>query len=287
MNIGHLADKIGHVNAILASAKAGFDAMDMSFIGMRYGRSPFLGDDYKERCDEYLALAKEHGMVFNQAHAPYGSPYAVTEKECVPHFERMFECCARLGVKTVVIHPVQDGQFYLREDEMLRKAIDYYKGLIPMAREYGVKIATENMWQRDPSRNGLIVDDTCASPKHFCAVVDGVDSEWLTACLDIGHVVLCGRDPADFIRRLGRDRLTALHVHDNDCLDDLHAAPFTGKLDWQGFASALGEIDYTGDLTYEVIENIISAPDELCPAVLDYLHASGRYLINKINEARR
>lgn len=280
LNLFFAAKKIGYEKAINLSADAGFDALDMGFFDMKTGESPFCADNYKEVCDSLLSLAKSRGMCFNQAHAPFGSPYVKYFAESVPHFPRAFECCARLGVGTLVIHPVQDGQFYLHESEMLEKSVKFYKELIPMAREYGVRIATENMWQRDA--RGYVVDDTCASPEHFCAVVDSVDSEWLTACLDIGHIVLCGRDPYTFIHKLGRERLTALHIHDNDLTFDAHAAPFQGKIDWSGVCRALREIGYSGDFTYEVDRVLKSTPEAVYPSMLKHLERVGRYLISEI-----
>jgi sugar phosphate isomerase/epimerase len=192
----------------------------------------------------------------------------------------MFECCAELGIKTVVIHPVQDGPFIEKGEELILRSVEFYKGLIPMAREYGVRMATENMWQRD--ENKKIIDDTCASPEQLCRCVDMVDSEWLVAYLDIGHVVLCDREPADFIRSLGRDRLKALHVHDNDMVNDQHIIPFAGKIDWISTCRALGEIGYTGDFTFEILKTTGSVPGELCPDILKYSERVGRYLISQI-----
>ncbi|MBQ7387291.1 MAG: sugar phosphate isomerase/epimerase [Clostridia bacterium] len=280
INFAPVAKKLGYEDGIRACAAAGYDALDMGFFSMKSGESPFLRDDYRSLCDTYLAMAKENNVVFNQAHAPFGSPYAKYSVESVPHFPRMFECCARLGVETVIIHPVQDGRFYGHEEELLERSVEFYKSLIPMAREFGVKIATENMWQRDA--RGYIVDDTCASPEHFARCVDTVNSEWLVACLDIGHVALCGREPADFIRALGRDRLKALHVHDNDLIHDSHVAPYSGKIDWMPVCHALAEIGYAGDFTYEIDSTISSTPPELCPDMLKYTHEIGRYLISNI-----
>lgn len=280
LNIYFAAKKIGYEKTISLAQDAGFDALDIGFFDMKTGESPFLCDDYKAVCDRMISFVRDRGLYFNQAHAPFGAPYDKYIAESVPHFPRMFECCARLGVETVVIHPVQDGQFYLHEDEMLEKSVKFYKELIPMAKEYGVRIATENMWQRDA--RGYVVDDTCASPEHFCAVVDAVDSEWLTACLDIGHVALCGRDPYDFICKLGRERLTALHVHDNDLTRDMHIAPYHGKIDWDRVCLGLREIGYKGDFTYEVDTILKNTPESVYPDMMKYIHSIGRHLISKI-----
>lgn len=274
--IGNL---LGYERGIEECAKAGFDGIDVGFFDLK-SNSPFSGDDYKQVCRNYLDIAKKNNIAFTQAHAPFGSPYAKYSVESIPHFPRMFECCAELGIETVIIHPVQDGPFKEKSEELLLRSVEFYKSLIPMAREYGVKMATENMWQRD--ENKKIIDDICASPEQLCRCVDMVDSEWLVACLDIGHVVLCDREPADFIRALGPDRLKALHVHDNDKVSDQHVLPFTGKIDWLSTCSALGEIGYTGDFTFEILKSTDAVPAELCPDILKYSERIGRYLMSNI-----
>ena len=272
--------KIGYKKVIELAADAGFDALDIGFFDMKTGESPFLGDDYAQLCDELVSLAREKGVFFNQAHAPFGAPYEKYKKESIPHFPRVFDCCERLGIKTLIIHPVQDGVYRGDEKRMHDLSVEFYKSLIPMAREHGVRIATENMWQRDEERN--IIDDTCASPEDFSAVIDEVNSEWLVGCVDIGHIVLCGRDPYEYIKKMGKDRVRALHVHDNDLLNDNHIAPFHGKIDWNGVCAALKEIGYDGDFTYEVDRTLSSTPEPVYPDMLKYLESIGRYLIGKI-----
>ena len=48
------------------------------------------------------------------------------------------------------------------------------------------------------------------------------------------------------------DRVVALHVHDNDGLEDRHVAPYMGILDWERFIKGLKEIKYKGAMTLEI-----------------------------------
>jgi sugar phosphate isomerase/epimerase len=122
--------------------KCGFDACDFSFYN---DGARLLGDDYMENAAKTKEMLDKAGLLCNQAHAPFGSPYAKYSVESIPHFPRMFECCAELGIETVVIHPIQDGPFKEKSEELLLRSVEFYKGLVPIAREYGVKMATENM----------------------------------------------------------------------------------------------------------------------------------------------
>jgi len=51
--------------------------------------------------------------------------------------------------------------------------------------------------------------------------------------------------------RLCGDRLIGLHIHDNHFAEDQHVVPFRGKINWEAFVSALGEIEYKGPLMLE------------------------------------
>ena len=153
----------------------------------------------------------------------------------------------------------------------------------------GVKVAVENMFQRD-DRRGHIIHDTCSRAEEFIRYVDTLDSEYVVACLDVGHVGLpVQEDEAwDFVYKLGHDRLKALHIHDNDYKNDQHGLPYTGRINWDQVTKALGQIDYTGDFTYELsMTNMIGQMDPaLYPSALRYIHDIGRALVKKTDEYR-
>ena len=114
-----------------------------------------------------------------------------------------------------------------------------------------------------------------------CAMIDEINSPWITACLDIGHTALVGVDPADAIRALGHDRLKALHVHDVDYLHDCHTLPFNRNLDWDAITAALAEIHYDGDFTFEADAFLEQFPRELRKDASVLMARTGRYLVEK------
>ena len=120
--------------------------------------------------------------------------------------------------------------------------------------------------------------------------MDTLDSEYMVACLDLGHVGLSFQydEAQDLIRALGHDRLQALHVHDNNYREDQHYLPFQGKMNWAEITRALGEINYTGDFTYEVNKYFLeSVPDSFVQTAANYMGDVGRYLIGEIERNRR
>ena len=156
-----------------------------------------------------------------------------------------------------------------------------YNELLPYAKKANVKIALENMWGRDNRRN-IKIPNVCSVSEELADYYDSLDPEWFTVCLDIGHIGLVGEYEDAFIKTLGGDRLTCLHVHDNDYLNDSHEAPFTMKLPWNDICKALAEINYKGDLTLEADEFLVPLPDEMFEAGLEFMAACARCLVNKI-----
>ena len=85
---------------------------------------------------------------------------------------------------------------------------------------------------------------------------------------------------------LGHHRLKALHIHDNNYLNDDHTVPFLGKMDRESICKALADIDCDGVFTYETYPCSDHPPHELLSDALRFIHAAGRYLTDKIEKYR-
>ena len=265
--------------------EVGFDAIDFSFhISPEYYGEQTDSAEFKERMLALRALAESKGMVFNQAHAPEGSSSKDMDWT-VRRFHdirRAIRNASYLGIKVVVVHPVQHLQYCEPgvPEQLFEMNMKFYNALKPYADEAGVKIGVENMWQMP---GGIKIDhSTCSRPEEFVRYIDTLNSDTFVACLDIGHAPLVGVDPAALIRALGKDRLKALHVHDVDGKDDLHTLPFVSHVNWNSVTAALKEIGYEGDITYECGGFFRNLPNELLRSAARYSVDVGRYLIGKI-----
>ena len=280
----HLSAKYGALEATKILIDAGFTALDCSMMGM--DRFPFT-DDYKETAKAMREYADRHGVSFNQAHAPFGkSEYNEYVNEIVPKFERVFETAAILGVRNLVVHPTQKFAYYGHEEEIFRSNVDLYRSLAPMAKKYGVKIAIENMWMRDPMLS-RICDAICADPRELARMYDELnDPEVFTICLDLGHVALCGRRPEDAIRIIG-SRLGALHVHDVVENRDMHTIPGLGIINWDKVARALAEVDYCGEITLEADQFYNNFTDDVIPAAAAILAATAKSIADRVEAYKK
>ena len=258
---------------------AGYPAIDISL----FGRNDYLFEEgWKDTAKELYERAKARGVIINQAHAPFGGGYDHYTKNLIPTFPRVFAFCEILGVRQIVVHPLQQGRYYGRERELFDMNMDFYRSLIPLSEKHGIKIAIENMWQTHPVTH-RICDDVCADPHELAAYYDTLnDPEHFTVCLDIGHVALCGREPQDAIRILGHDRLGALHVHDVDYVNDLHTIPYLGRVNWSAVVEALADIDYSGEFTMESDSFLAPYPADFIPTATKYMADTTRYLADHL-----
>ena len=247
--IGSIASHVGEQKAVEYVAKAGFDAWDLSMFCMvqpgpitgqkRIADHPLTGPGYLQLVRELKKIGLDNGIVCNQSHAPFPS----FDPAANSLLKRAIECTAEAGGEICIVHP---GNKQTAEENA-----ELYFELLPFAKEHGVKIAAENMFNREPGTR-RIIPAACSSPDDFLKHLLLVNDPWLVACLDIGHaeIVGCETSAPEMIRALG-GHLQALHIHDNNRYDDCHMLPFTMDIDFEAVIRALKEIGYSGYLTLE------------------------------------
>lgn len=273
-----LGRSFGYTEAVRMIKEAGFDCYDFSIFDMAREGDPLNGPDYMETVLEVKRVADGLGIACNQSHAPFPSHKKGDEewnRKIIGWIIRSLEITSVLGGKICIVHPWNDWSPE-ENAELL------YKPLLPYCKKYNVKIAVENMWNW-PKESPVAVTCACSLPEDFMRHMELLDPEWFVACLDIGHAAMFPGQTSveEMILALG-DRLQALHVHDNDCLYDLHIIPYMGKIDWESFYAALKQIGYRGDFTFEADSFINKYPDALKGKAEEFLCAVGRYMVGRI-----
>ena len=243
------ARHVGEERAIELIAKAGFDHWDFSMFEMArvdWRDMSIIKSDHPLTKPKYLEFARklkkvglDNGITCNQSHAPF----PVRVPAILKLQKRAIECTAEAGGKICIIHPDNNSS--------PEQNAEMYLELLPFAKEHGVKIATENMWNWDNGANQSCFA-ACATAESFKKHIDIVNDSDMVACLDLGHAEMrgSGEGAPYMIRELGH-RLKALHIHDNDRLHDSHQIPFSMDIDFSEIAKALKDIDYQGELTLE------------------------------------
>lgn len=277
-----LSAAYGDAEAIRMIHEAGFQAYDFTMQKMlsKDPDEPLNQDNYVEYAKGLRTLADELGIVCNQAHAPFTSGKK-DQREIFDKIVRSMEVASILGAKIIVVHPIQHLPYEDNVEELYQMNMEFYKSLIPYCEKFQIKVALENMWQ-GVSQSHRIVHSTCSRPEEFCRYLDDLASEWLVGCLDIGHVVLVGESIERMIRALGKERLGALHISDNNICEDLHTLPYLRNINWDMTLKALREIGYAGDFTFEADGFIRFMPKPLIPHGMKFMLETGQYMASEI-----
>ena len=136
-------------------------------------------------------------------------------------------------------------------DYTVEQNTEMYLELLPFAKDHGVKLATENMWNWDKEKDQAS-PAACSTPESYCAHLAAIDDPFFVACLDIGHAEMRGHgtNAVEMIHTLG-NRIGALHLHDNDQWKDSHQIPFSMNIDFTAVTQALKDVGYRGWVTLE------------------------------------
>lgn len=237
------------VPGLLRLKQHGYEVMDYPYLCET--ETPVFemaSGDFDRMVREDAKIIRDHGLIVNQTHGPWRYPARdATEADRAERFDKMSRALrgtALVGAKYMVIHPIMPfGANSAHEPERFYEInFDFFRRLCQVAKDEGVVICLENMpFPLSPM----------TTPAQILKFVQEVDSPQLRICLDTGHSIICGVQPADAVRETGSEYLCTLHVHDNDGRNDTHGIPYFGVIDWAEFARALKDIGYSGDMFME------------------------------------
>lgn len=216
----------------------GFDGVELnSGIGNR--------DELKKAIDDAGLGVSE---IIDSLHwnKPFSSASEKTREEGANGLKIAMEECKFFGTTSVLLVPgVVNKQ--ISYDDCYKRSQAEIRKFLPLAKELGVKIAIENVW------NGFLL-----SPMEMARYIDEFESEWVGSHFDVGNVANFGF-PEQWARILGK-RILKLHIKEFN-VDEANKkgryAGFNWKLgdaggiDWPAVVKALTEVGYTGWATAE------------------------------------
>ncbi|MCL2546767.1 MAG: sugar phosphate isomerase/epimerase [Oscillospiraceae bacterium] len=209
---------------------------EAGFSGVLLLWADYFDSDYKD----FPAYARDVGLYVENAHAPYMNANFLWEdsingQDYVREMITCIEDCADHDIPTLVMHPEnKNGNKEVMLPNKFDFGIDRLKEIVEVAERLNVNIAIENM----------------SRPEFLAYIFRDIQSHRLGFCFDSGHWNLFMPE-IDLLSLYG-DRLMALHLHDNDGVNDCHALPFSGNLHWDIIAEKLKMFGYNGALALEV-----------------------------------
>lgn len=230
--ISMLPKEMGYVDRFKLALDVGFEAVEMQTI-----TDQKEAEQVKEAADK--TKIRIHS-VMNMEH--WRSPLSSADPQVVATSMRGMETSLRnaklWGADAVLLVPAVVNPETSYQDAMVRSKAQIKK-LIPLAKELGVIIAVEEVWNK-----------FLLSPLEFADYVDSFKSPWVRAYCDVGNMVLYGY-PQDWIRTLNK-RILKFHLKDFDSKRREFVALREGSIDWKEVRKAIGEIGFSGYLTVEL-----------------------------------
>jgi sugar phosphate isomerase/epimerase len=212
---------------------------------------------------------KQYGLSLLNLHASHGQEsYWVSYEEArrlagVELVENRIQMTARLGGEVTIIHIPSTEPPEMRPGWLvqIRKSLD---AIEPLAKRHSIRIALENM----------IGDDF----EMLDTLLPEYDPGFLGLCYDSGHGNMGGNGLGQ-LERL-KERLIAVHLHDNDGEHDQHKIPFTGTVDWDSLVPILASSAYQQCVNLEVVIRETGIKDEA--EFLRQAHLAGERLAGMI-----
>lgn len=197
---------------------------------------------------------KEYGLAVLNIHASrgqekdWGSPREYARLSGVELVQNRIQMAADLHSDVVILHipppPEGDGSPDGKFASQLFRSMDV---LTEFGHARGVRIALENM-----ADDGYVLID---------ALLSRYGADVLGFCYDSGHANM-GPDGLGELER-HKERLIAVHLHDNDGKNDQHKIPFTGTIDWMRLMQIISASPYDAGINLEVVIKESGFGDEM------------------------
>ena len=191
--------------------------------------------DWKPTQEEQLEYIRKKGLNIIFAHLGYQNINDLwLEKEAgdklVDRYKNDIKICRNNNIPMVIMHLTSKSEAPKYNEiglKRLQEIVDY-------AQKLNIKVAFENTKIKG----------------YLDYVIDNIKNKNVGICFDSGHYHVHFNDELDFSKF--KDRIFAVHLHDNDQSDDLHLMPFDGTLNWKEVMQNLKKCNYTGPITMEL-----------------------------------
>ena len=209
---------------IHAIKNAGFDGVFLQWYNKDW--------DFSQQ--EQLILCRKLGLEIPFVHLGYkGINNIWLEGEdgenLVKNYLNDLDVCKSNNIDMVVMHLTSKSiapEPNLIGVERLQRIVDY-------AEQLNIKVAFENtkIWG------------------YLEYVFSHIKNSNAGICYDAGHCHCHFHDK--FSWNMFKNKIFAVHLHDNDKSDDLHLLPFEGTIDWNELSNNLKKANYNGPITLE------------------------------------
>ena len=186
--------------------------------------------------EELLDYIKKQNLNVIFAHLGYKNMNSIWEdnelgESLINDYIEDIRVCKQNGINLVVMHLCCGTEVTMYNEIGLNRL----KKIVEYAKKENVKIAFENTKLKG----------------YLEYVLENIKDDNVGLCYDAGHVHVHFNDEFDI--SFAKDRIFAVHLHDNDTTKDQHKIPFDGTIDWNSVIKKLKDNGYNGPITLELI----------------------------------
>jgi hexulose-6-phosphate isomerase len=250
---GGLEAKKPVVEAMQEARNLGFDAIELCIAS----QGVLTHNATQAECEDIVAAAQKTGIEISSVAS--GESWACSPSANDPNTRAKiidFTCKALQVPGAVDVFFLPDAEV-IAYDVCYERATEAVKQILPAAKETGVVIGIENVWNK-----------FLLSPLEMRDFIDSFNSEMVGAYFDVGNVLLTGY-PDQWIKILGK-RIKRVHVKDFktsvatvegfvDLLD--------GDVNFKAVKKTLAEIGYDSYVTAELLPFEPGRPEKTAQAM--------------------
>ena len=218
-------DNVANVkDTIYAIKNAGFDGVFVQWYNK----------DWEILQQEQVDLCKKLGLKILFAHLGYSNINQIWDSgefgdKLIEDYKKDILDCKKNGINLVVMHLASKAGPQVIDEIGLNRI----KKIVAFAEELNIKIAFEN------TRIYNVLE----------YVFNNIKSDIIGLCLDSGHLHCHFKDVFDW--KKFKNKIFAIHFHDNIGQQDEHLLPFDGTINWDWLMGCLKDANYKGPVTLE------------------------------------
>lgn len=191
--------------------------------------------DWEYTQQEQLNYAKSQNLNIIFAHLGYqniNNLWVDNESgdALVENYKKDLEMCSKNNIPMVIMHLTSKNEAPMYNEKGLKRI----KEIVDFAKKLNIKVAFENTKIKG----------------YLEYVIQNIKNDNVGICYDAGHCHAHFND--EFNYKLFKNKIFAVHLHDNDKSSDQHLIPFDGTIDWKHVISKLKECNYNGPVTLEI-----------------------------------
>lgn len=211
-----------------------YDTIDaISNSGFKKAFIEWYNKDWDVSQEEQLKYARKKGLNIIFAHLGYqniNDIWIEQETNIVERYKNDIKKCHENNIPMVVMHITSKSEAPMYNETGLKRI----KEICDYAKSLNIKIAFENTKIKGYQEY----------------IIENIDNKNVGICFDSGHCHAHFKDEFDFNKF--KNKIFAVHLHDNDQSDDQHLLPFDGTIDWNKTIKKLKDNNYKGPITLEI-----------------------------------